>query len=865
MNKKSPPLWIVSLFRFFCKEKYLEQIEGDLFELFERDQSRWRFTWNVIRFFRLRYIKGLDDFEQLTTLAMIKNYLKVALRALIRQKSYTIINISGLAIALASAMLISVYIIHESNYDSFHKDGDRLYKITKRQFGKWTPSLLAHAIREEIPQFEAATKTSGIGEAVLRINEEPIRQGGALWADQYFFKVFDIPFLKGTKETALDQPNKVVLTEEIAQKYFPSGTAMSEIIEIDGENYIVSGIIPNTPRNTHLPFKFVIANHLDLDAKYYWTGGDGQTYAKLGSSVALSDAQIELEKLYTKYAGPELIEYSGHESFDAYKKEHPEEVSAYVPHALASIHLDKPRLSNGNPGSRENINVFFFISIFILLIACINYINMSTARSTLRSKEVGIRKTLGSTRKNVIFQFLTESLLITFLSIIIGFGLATLSLNLFNEITLRSFIISDLMSVENLAISLLLLIIVGIVAGAYPAFVISNFNPITALKGGLKVKGKSLFRNGLVSFQFATSIFLIAGTLVIYLQVRHLKTRDLGIDISKTLVVKNGLQLDKKYDAFKRQLLSARNVHVVAKASNVPFMGYPNYGYVDAQSNQSLDPDNFFVEPGFEKILDIELTDGRFFKPNTLADTSKVIVNEALAKELGWEYPIGKKLKREPQIFEVIGVFKDFNYQSSKGGIDPMILRYGADVWDIGMYHQRNILVGYGGDDYLKMLEEVETTWNAFEPDYPFEAQFLDDAFNRLYDGERRFGKPFTTFSIMALLIAFLGLFSLTTFILQRRVKEIAVRKVMGASISSLLRMLLTEFTWLVVIGGIIGMTGAFYWLNEWLNSYTYRIELAWYILAVPIVAILILTWSIVSAKSYKAATSNPSHALKDE
>ena len=865
MKQQHPPDWALKFLQFFCKDKYLEQIEGDLFELFERDQSRRKFAWNTIRFLRRRYTKGLDDFEQLSTFAMVRNYLKVALRALLRQKSYTLINISGLAVALASAMLISVYIIHESSYDNFHKDVDRLYKITKRERGKWTPPLLAHAIREEVPQFESATKTSGVGEALFRIEGEAIKQEGGVWADQFFFQVFEIPFLSGDINTALAQPDNVVLTEEIAKKYFPDESAMSKILEIDGDSYVVSAIIENTPRNTHFPFKYIVASHLDLDDRYYWTGGDGQTYAKLGEKVSLTDAKISLEQLYTKYAGPEIIEYTGHDSFDAFKKDYPNGIHSYVPHPLASIHLDEPYLSNGNPGSRENIKVFFFISLFILIIACINYINMSTARSTLRSKEVGIRKTLGSTRGNVIIQFLTESLLITLFALLIGFGLATLSMDLFNSITLRNFKIEDLITLNNVLISTGLLILVGIVAGAYPAFIISRFNPIAALKGGLRLKGKSYFRNGLVSFQFATSIFLIAATLVIYLQVNFLKTRDIGIDINKTLIVKNGMRLGDKYEAFKRQLLASRHIKKVAKASNVPFMGYPNYGYTTAESTIRIDPDNFFVEPGFEKVLDVQLISGRFFKSNTFSDTSKVIVNESLVKEVGWENALGQKLYREPQVFEVVGVMKDFNYRSLKGGINPMILRYGANVWDIGMWHQRNVLVKYEGNDIRGMIEDVEGAWNDFVPDYPFDSSFLDVAFDRLYDGERRFGKVFTTFSLLAIFIAFLGLFSLTTFILQRRFKEIAVRKVMGATVSSLLRMMIKEFTWLVVIGGIIGLSASFYWLNEWLNGYSYRINLSWYLALIPIFIILVLTWIIVSAKSYRAATSNPSLALKDE
>ncbi|MEO1255331.1 MAG: ABC transporter permease, partial [Bacteroidota bacterium] len=318
MKQQHPPSWTLKFLRFFCKDNYLEQIEGDLFELFDRDPSQRRFIWNTLRFMRRRYIKGLEDFTQLSTLAMIKNYLKIALRALTRQKTYTIINIMGLAIALASAMLISVYVVNEQNYDSFHKDGERMFRITKRELGGYTPPLLAHTIREEVPQFRSATRATGVDAAMFKKGGASIKQDGGVWADEYFFQVFEVPFLAGDIRTALSKPNSVVLTESIAKKYFPYESAMAKIIEIDGDQLMVTGIIKDLPRNTHYPFQYVISYPLDLKGTYYWTGGDGITYAKLSEHASLKDAKNELTKLYEKYAGPEIIEYTGHESFEEF-------------------------------------------------------------------------------------------------------------------------------------------------------------------------------------------------------------------------------------------------------------------------------------------------------------------------------------------------------------------------------------------------------------------------------------------------------------------------------------------------------------------------------------------------------------------
>ncbi|MEM9897026.1 MAG: ABC transporter permease, partial [Bacteroidota bacterium] len=837
----------------------------DLIELFGRDFSKSRFILNSIRFFRWRYLKNIDEFDNLTNLAMLKNYITTAFRALIKQKSYTAINILGLAIALASAMLISIYIRHESSFDDFHKDGNRIYRITKNARGRYTPPLLAHTIREEIPQFKAATKVYGTAEAVFNINNQFIKQDGAAWADQDFFKVFELPFLEGDPSTALSKPDNVVLTSSIATKYFPDESAMGKVLAIDGENYSVSGILEDLPRNTHFPFQYVIASHLDLTGRYYWTGGDGFTYAKLAKGSSLEAADRELEKLYTKYAGPEIITWSGHATYEEYKAEYSEYPHTYVSHSLADIHLEKSFLSIRNPGSKENIKIFFLTSLFIIIIACINYVNMSTAKSTVRSKEVGIRKTLGSDKVSVIFQFLTESLLLTCLAAIIAILLCLFTLDLFNTITLRDFNFADVFSLKNLLVYSFLVVLIGLLAGAYPAIVISRFSPIAALKGGIKLKGKSYFRNALVAFQFATSIFLITATLIIYLQEKHLKSIDTGLDIYKTLVIANTERLEDRYETFKRQLLSLPSVKQVAKASDVPFMGYPNYGYTEQGTKQVANPDNFFVEPGFEEILDIELVQGRFHKPRTLSDTSTVIINESFVKEMNWEEPLGKVLLREPQKFKVVGVMKDFNISSLKNEIGPTILRYGANVQDIQIWHQRNTLIKYSGENIQQLLSDVEAIWTSFIPDYPFEASFLDDNFNRLYEGERRFGQIFTIFSTLAIFIAFLGLVALTSFVLQKKYKEIAIRKVMGASVPAILRMIMREFSILVFLGGLIAIPSVFYWLQDWLSGYSNRLELDWYLLASPLIGILVLTMLLVSLRSFSAATQNPANALKDE
>ncbi|MEM6735065.1 MAG: ABC transporter permease [Bacteroidota bacterium] len=866
MKKRNPPKWALRFLQFYCKDRYLEQIEGDLFELFERNPSTIGFIWNIIRFFRLRYMKGLDGFEQLATLAMIKNYLKVALRSLLKQKIYAGINIVGLAIALASCMLITTYILHEKSYDNFFKEGDQIYRITKNEFGSYTPPLLAHVIREEIPQFDAATRSSGVFEAFFEVGSKQVKQDGAIRADQYFFDVFNINFLKGNKEQALKKPNSVVLSQQIALKYFGDNSPIDEIIKIDGDNFIVTGVFENLPRNTHYPFTYIVADHLDLSGTYYWTGGSGITYAKLSDNSSYADAYKSLEKIYEKYAGPEIITWTGYESFEKMKEDYPNTKHVYFPHSIRSIHLDQPHLSHNEPGNKEANNIFSIVALGILLIACINYINMSTARSTLRSKEVGIRKTLGSFRKQMLFQLLIESALITFFAILIAFIISFLSLKFFSEITLRAFNLQDMISLENLAFTFLLFLLTSLMAGAYPAFVISRFNPVEALRGTLKLKRKSYFRNGLVVFQIAASVFLITISLVIYSQVDHLLNQDMKIDLHKTMVLRNGYQLGDKYDIFKQELERLKEIEIISKSDRVPFMGINNYGYTAPdKGGKAYNLDNIFAGSDFEQVFNLELVKGRFLNPNSLLDTSKVLLNETAVKEIGWHNAIGKKLMRDPFVYEVVGVVKDFNYQSLKQKINPMIIRYGASVYDIGIWHQNNILIKYHAEDSTDFLDDLQKKWSTFVPGYPIDISFLEETFNKTYDGERRFGQIFTSFSILALIIATLGLFSLIAFVLQRRRKEITIRKVFGAPAISIITLLSKEFSILAILGGTIGISISYYWLKEWLNDYSYRIDLKWSYLALPLLFILVLTWILVSGKSYRAAISNPSSALKEE
>lgn len=870
MKEHRPPKWATRFLRFYCKPNYLEQIEGDLYEVFERSPATWKgklaFGWNTLRFLRWRYLKTLEDFDHLTIAAMILNYLKVGIRTLRKEKTFTCINVLGLALGITACLLIAMYIRNETNYDTFYSDIEKVYRVANGENGPYTPPLLAETIQREVSAANVATRIHGLHKTLISIEDRRFEQEGAAWGDQYVFEVFPTTFLYGNAQQALSEPDNVVLTESLAKKCFPSELAYQQTIQIDGNTFKVAAVVEDPPQNTHFPYQYIIAS---LEAGHqYWTGNSVWTYVKLEKNSELELAKSQLHELYATYAGPELLQWSGHASLDELKKAYPDQLFGYTLFPAKDIHLHKPRFSMAKEGNYDHVVMFSLIGLFILIIACINYINMSTARSAVRSKEVGVRKVMGAGRGKISMQFLVESFLITFLASLLATAFAWLLIPTFNQLTARTFETSHLFSASNLAALALLVLGVSTLAGSYPAYVISRFSPLVALRGQSQQKGKQLLRSGLVAFQFAISIFLIACTMAIYQQLTHLQSQELGIDAKQTLVIHNGMELANKYSVFKNELESLPETQVVAKASNVPFSFIGDWTYtIPEDDDRAIAPYNAFMSPNAKEALGIEMIKGRFFREGMATDSSRVVINETLAKEIGFANPIGQTLSRAGSDlkFTIIGVMKDFHFKSLKREIDPMIVRYGSDVQEIGMNHQQFILVRLSNENVFETIDRIESIWNKHVPHYPFDGLFLDDSFQRLYEGEHQFGQAFIVFSGLAVSIALLGLFALTTFVLRKRVKEIALRKVLGAPLLNLQKMMLKDFTYLVLLGGALGTITACYWLEHWLNDYSYRISIHWYLIASPILLMLLLTWSIVSFKSYKASTVNPAEVLKEE
>ncbi len=877
MNQE-PPKWALRFLRLYCKPRLHEIIEGDMYELFYKraekeglSKARRRFGWDVIRFFRLKYIKGFEDTNSLNNIAMFKNYFKVSLRSLLKHKFYSFINIAGLSLGLAACLLITMYISNELSYDKFHDDADRIYRIAGNRSGSWTPARLGIQAKMDFPEIEEIVRLQGPFSQTFNLNGTIFRESRGFNADSTFHKVFTVEFLEGNPDEALKEPSSVVLTKSLADKYFPDGSAYGQLIKMDGETTKITGVIADPPKNTHFYYNYINSySHESWVTVGNWTGNNFFTYAKLAKGVDPEDVNAKFPEFKRKYAGGEMLKWSKYDNYDDLLAG-----SGYVPTftlwPMADLHLHMPNMALGSNGDIDNVYIFIAVAIFILIIACINFMNLSTARSAARSKEVGMRKVLGSLRGNLINQFLVESMLVSVVAMILAVVISAISLSGFNTLANRNFDLSDLLAPQTLVYLLILVLIVGLLAGSYPAFYLSGFKPIKALKGEMKSgSGNAFLRKGLVAFQFSISIFLIISTVIVYAQLQFMSNQKLGFEPEQVLLIKNGSRLRGNIKGFQNVVESHPNVESFAMSDNFFSNGISNYGYRTVEDNpRSINFMNMFVSGDFGETLDLKLIDGRFFDKNLISDTLSVVINEKAAEWLGWEQPIGRFVSREQgRNFKIIGIVEDYHYASLKQEILPMVLRkVTEDGWvdpRDNWWGARYISVKLNGN-FQQAISDIEKEWSRIAPDEPFNYTFMDDSFAALYEEERRFGKLFTTSSGLAIIIACLGLFALAAFTLERRFKEIAIRKVLGATVPSLSLLILTDFTKLVIIGAVIAIPSGYFLMKEWLSDFAYQLTVNPLYLIAPALMVAIIAWLTVGFQSVKTALGNPVKALRSE
>lgn len=808
---------------------------------------------------------------------MLKNYFKVALRSLRKQFGYSFINIFGLAIGLTCFILIGLFVQFELSYDTFHEKADRVYRIakespTKRFLGNTistaTPDPLRDALLDEFPEVEHVTQVAK-AHSLVEYGENGFYEDG-LYATTQFFDVFSFPLLRGNPQTALIEPNSIVITESLANKLFgaqdPMGQSLT-IYTLSSENnndfkvMNVTGVALDVPANSHFTFNFLVppASSHELSLWFGdWRSNSYLTYASLQPDYSLPAFTTKLSVLASK-----------HLSSLEYFQEHPNELPSFFPQALTDIHLHShSSYELGTNGNFKYIYLFSAIALLILIIACINYINLATVRSSTRLMEVGVRKVMGAHRKQLIGQFMSEAILPSLLALVIAIGLATLLLPSFNTLTSREITLDMGTNGMFFFVLLLLGLGVGIAAGSYPALMISSFNPVNIIKGARPVKKNSVsLRDVLVVVQFAVTIILVIGTIVIQRQLNYIESANTGFSRDQVVMIEieDRTIYDDKYETVKQSLMSHPGVLGVTAAQTNPTdidASGRARDWEGSESGESIHVYRSIIQHGFVEMFDLELVEGRAFSESMPIDEREgILINEALKNQLGWDTAVGKPFNFHGREARVTGVLKDYNFHSFHHEIAPLALFIDSGWW----FAYQRIFVKVAPGRMQESLASIEQTMKDFSPSYPFTYSFLDDAYGQLYETETRLGQMFNYFTVLALFIACMGLVGLAAFTAQQRTKEIGVRKVLGASMLDILVLLSKDYTRLILIAFIIAVPIGYIGQSRWLQEYAHHASIGWGIFLVAGITVLAISWVTVSYQSLRVALANPVKSLRHE
>ena len=737
---------------------------------------------------------------------MFSNYLKIAWRNLVKNKTFSVINIAGLAIGLGCFILIALYILDEISYDRFHEKSDRIYRVDSDiRFGGTDLKLavcsdpMGPTLKKDYPQVEEYVRIyASSGSKLLKKGTEFIVEENVAHADSTIFRVFTLPAIQGNTATALNEPNTVVITESAAKKYFGTNNPLGRTIETDnGELYKVTAVIKDIPHNSHFDLDFIFSmDNVDYGFGTYLSH-NFQTYILLREGTDYKAFEKNFDQVIEKYVLPQAKQFMQINSMDDFKKAGNNLQYYLMP--LTKIHLYSDRFPElGINGSIQYVYIFGAVAIFILLIACINFMNLSTARSANRAKEVGIRKVLGTEKQSLIRQFLTESTMMALISLVIAIVIAWTVLPFFNNISNKSLTIQSLLSGRVLPMLILLPLIVGLLAGSYPAFFLSSFQPIQVLKGRINAGfRKSNLRSSLVVVQFFVSIFLIIGTIIVYRQLDYIQTKKLGFNKDQVLIINGTGALTNNAEAFRNEVLNMKGVVSGTLSGFLPVSSssrndntFSTEAVMDSKNGFTMQ--NWSVDHNYIPTLGMEIIRGRNFSPSFGTDSSAAIVNESAAQVMGHADPIGKKIYeatgpgQPPTVYTVIGIVKNFHFESLRQNISPLSLRLRRNPFAASFK--------VNTQDIKDLVNQVESKWKSMAPGMPFSYRFLDEAFDNMYRTEQRVGRVALAFSILTILIACLGLFGLATYMAEQRTKEIGVRKVLGASVSNIVQMLSVDF-----------------------------------------------------------------------
>ena len=807
-------------------------------------------------------------------MSIFDSYIKTGIRNLKKHRFYSFVNIFGLGIGIAGSLLIFLFVINELSYDKFHKDYERIYRVgVKGSIHGESMNMavscapLAKTLPAEFPEVEITTRLGELGDWLIGSGDRKFNEEGFLFVDSTFFEVFNFNLLKGDPKTVLNRPRTMVMTESSAIKYFGDEDPIGKSIRTENDStfYEITGLVADPPVNSHFHFNLLgsLASYPNQANNDFWISNNFLTYVKLKEGTNSQEFEGKLRQLLIKYIGPQLQQAL---NITAEEFESSGNSYSFFIQPLKDIHLRSNVQYEIEPnGNILYVYIFSVAAILILLIACINFMNLATARSVGRSKEIGLRKVVGSNKNKLITQFLTESIIISFLALLIALVIVEVALPSFNNLLGLKLQVGYFKTWFIVPILIAFTIFVGLLAGGYPAFFMASFNPVSILKGKLSRGAKSSsFRSMLVVSQFTVTIFILVITGAVYLQIRYYQDKDLGFNKENKLVIKRSDGLKLNMDSFKQEAMQVSGIQSIANANSIPGRNFSLNAMLlenDPNPGTTYTLDQAWVSPGFEKTLGLHLVEGRFLDESFATDSFAAVINQTAVEMLGLKNPLESRIMYpggEDRPLHIVGVVDDFHIKSLQSPMSSIVLTFMPGNWE-GF-----VIVDLEKGKEEQCIVQLEELWGRFS-EFPFEYFFLEDQLKTLYKGEKQTGIVLISFSILALIVSCLGLLGLVSFTTSQRVKEIAIRKTLGATNSKIALILFTDTLKLVGISTVVALIASIYVINTWMQNFAYQapIHISVYMLvplAISLVAILAISFEVI-----KAARRNPSDILKYE
>ncbi len=879
-----PPKWAVRFFEWYCSHHLTDAVLGDLLELHARRcaeigrrRANWLFVFNVILFLQPFALKKKPFSPHTNYIAMFRNFTKITWRNILKYKMYSAIKIGGFSLSIAICLLITLFVRDELSVDQHYENGELLYRVIYKSDdpadswkGTSFPAPISAVLKENFPDIEQCGRLIAFdgwfkaGGNLFRPADQAtnVFEERFAYADQEFIEMLQIPMVYGKRAQALSEPGSILISRRKAEKYFPNQNPVGKIVILNdnkSEPYVVGGVMENL-KNTHIEgIDFLIT----LSGLEFWNGEQTSwccwnysPYIKVRPGTDPDALEEKLLSVRDNY----IIDYSqkqGHQGSDKARKYH-----SLVLQPVGDIHLRSKDISDFLEVSDIQI-VWFFAAIaaFILLLACVNFINLSTAKSANRAKEVGLRKVVGSHRGNLIQQFLTESVIFSAISVLLGVLLAMMAMPFFNAVAGKD-LVFPITAWWFIPTLVLFALVIGLLSGLYPSFYLSSFRPISVLKGRLASGSKNSFlRSGLVVFQFTTSTVLIVGAFVVHQQMQFILNKKLGFNKEQVIMLHGTNTLGEKLPLLKEELLGLSKVKHVALSSYLPVKGTKRNGNMFWKDGRDkidvgIGAQIWRVDPDYIDVMGMKLVEGRNFSNDIASDSAAIVINQTMAKQLGLKNPVGERIMNSDR-WVVVGVVEDFHFETLKGKIEGLAMvrsGYGTIL---------SVKVNTG--DMAHTLSSITGVWDRFKPNQPIRYTFLDESYARMYADVRRTGDLFSAFAIFGIVVACLGLFGLSAFMVEQRGREISIRKVLGASVRIILKLLTLNFLRLVVVSLVLAVPIGWYIMDFWLRDFEYQIPLTWNVFAIAGFLVVLIATLTVGFESVKAALMNPANKLRSE